>query len=149
MIKNNSVYFSDDDEEDTQNSLTIDDITDDEIDDDMRNIIYQASNKSNEIDEVISPLSSGSNSSNPFRRKKTLKKVLSLDEFNKLKTDNKPKKFVSRRVSEKKKNNCIEEVEIVKRCFNPRMKPYNLYNMKLHTIKKSNTEDFPTLNKKL
>ncbi len=79
------------------------------------------------------------------------KQGMSLIEFNtKLEEEAKakqPKKFVSKRVEEKKKINGVEEQKF-KRCFNPRLPPYNWVNkqkQETHTVDLSNKEQFPSL----
>jgi len=79
--------------------------------------------------------------------------VLKLNEFNE-KIDNqieanKPKKFISQRVKDKKDVQGIKEELIVKRQFNARKEPYNFVYKKTEKIfvDVMNNEEFPTFEK--
>jgi hypothetical protein len=81
-------------------------------------------------------------------------KTLSLIQFNEIISkkieENKPKKFISKRCSEKKQEKPQNNIKIIKRTFNPRMVPYyfsdqyknnnNNKNQKINIF-----EDFPLL----
>jgi len=83
---------------------------------------------------------------------KTNKSTLSLSEFKKKIDDdiknNKPKKFISKRADDKRKELGIDIEPVLKRTFNPRKEPYNfVYRMKntINDININNTKEFPSL----
>jgi hypothetical protein len=82
------------------------------------------------------------------------KKSISLNDLNtmvaKLEDERKPKKFISKRSEEKKKEMGIEkQVKLVIRKLNPRLPPYLLSEEYKNSIKNNNVsftlEDFPSL----
>jgi len=87
-------------------------------------------------------------------KKNKVNKTLNLNDFhtfaNKQMEDNKPKKFVSKRILEKTINEPKKEIIINKRCFNPRLVPY-FQSEEYQNKKKSNNsinldlESFPSL----
>jgi hypothetical protein len=168
-------YFSDDDDqnydqnyeqsdqneqnEERDNTYEEEDDEDDEMDAETRRIIWEATMRrsanydfadiSKEHNEKKSKKKSSSNSNKNQKQKKNVS--LSLEEFNKLMEqkikENKPKKFVSKRVEEKKKINGVEE-PVYKRQFNPRLPPYNFVNKTREAnvpVDLNNKNDFPSL----
>lgn len=86
-------------------------------------------------------------------KKVKVNKTLNLNDFhafaNKQIEDNKPKKFISKRILEKTSNEPKKQIIINKRCFNPRLVPY-FQSEEYQNKKKSNTIDldlefFPSL----
>jgi hypothetical protein len=79
-------------------------------------------------------------------------KIISLFDFNNVVNENKPKKFISKRITDKKKELKLDN-NIPKRTFNPRLVPYyfsdihNNYKKNYNIDKNFNSNDnFPPLN---
>lgn len=133
-IKTNEPYFSEEDEQDQEQEEPLE--SDEELDEDTMKFIYQSSLKKSAFEDLDSDSDSKKKKKKNSKRKE--KKKLSLSEFyNKIEND-KPKngkKFMSSRVAERKKElDIVTNREVViKRCFNPRLPPFNF-------IKNSNKE---------
>lgn len=151
---NNNDYFSDDEVEEQVTNYDIEDDneSDNEVDEETRRIINETINKKTQWEEITHVTKQKSNNKKqPVSNK--AKSVFSLGEFvQKVEIDEKakqPKKFMSKRVEEKRKQTGpIIEVK-PKRSFNPRLPPYNFVYNKTVTqqlIDFSNTTDFPSLN---
>jgi hypothetical protein len=140
---------NEEDEEDKEEDI----IEEDEIDDDYRNLFAESYNRNiNRLEE--------DNSFNKLNNKVRIEKVkvlkhtsFSLSDFyksaNKEEETAKPKKFVSKRVSDKKKsdNSEVKPEYVEKRKFNPRLPPYNLVKKKNNNEIKRLDDDFPSLSK--
>jgi hypothetical protein len=161
MDKNNKVntnYFSDEDndENDEDNNEDVD--SDDSMDIETRQIVYESINRNRNINynevtyktnqeiEVEKKVLSSTNK--PIKNKN----IFSLNEFiQKVNIDEKakePKKFVSKRMEEKKKQFGINKEIKPKRSFNPRIPPYNFVHGKKEIqqfINFSNDQEFPSL----
>jgi hypothetical protein len=122
----------------------------------MKSLIEVANKKSfNDYFIKEQPISKDTSKKIPKINKvsnKNNKTSLSLSEFTKKIDDDikntKPKKFISKRADEKRKELGIDDEIVSKRSFNPRKIPYNFvdrikYNM--NEINISNTMDFPSL----
>ena len=171
MSKNNNVnknlknnldsYFSDDDvvEEEFEDNEQVE--SEDEMDDYTRKLIYEASARNLERMELeLKNFEKGLKKSKQKQEQKQEQKqpskkqnqVFSLGDFNK-KVDaemeaKKPKKFVSKRVEEKKKQSGVEETNVQKRHFNPRFPPYNFVHQKSkqnNNVNLNSKDDFPSL----
>jgi hypothetical protein len=108
------------------------------IDEETKNIFYRANyNNTYELEED-KPIKNIKLSQPSTKQNKS---ALSLQDFVKKIEFETPKKFISKRVSDKK------PVTIKKRSFNPRLPPYNLVNQKNLNlqININNINDFPTL----
>lgn len=112
----------------------------DYMDDEMRNLYF---NNSKDIDYTIQ-------TSTEIKKKQIKEKNnnhFTLLEFNKKtdkeQKDKEPKKFMSKRMNDKKKQNDNEEI-LPKRKFNPRLPPFNFVN-KPKIIQTLNMDDFPSL----
>lgn len=154
--KNMEQYFSDDEQEndieEDKDELVE---SEDEFDDYNRQLIYEASMRNferidNESKQVKDELKK---KIKPIKNKsKNSGQILSLDEFAK-KVDTeietkKPKKFVSKRVEDKKKQYMPDTKIVHKRHFNPRYPPYNFVHhskQPQNTINLNSNEDFPSL----
>jgi hypothetical protein len=133
-------YFSDDEKISQDYNLDDDDDESDySIDEETRRIIYQSINKN-------------INSNNKLNKQKKNKNIISLNDFvqkvNAEKTAKQPKKFISKRADEKKILPDINDIQIIKKSFNPRLPPYNF----VHGIKDIyyyenivNDQNFPSL----
>ncbi len=162
--KNNvDTYFSDDDVEEQYDEI-VESESDDEMDDYTRKLIYEASARNLErMEQEFKSFEKGIKNSKPKKEKveqkqeqksqtKKQSQVLSLGDFNK-KVDaeleaKKPKKFVSKRVEDKKKLSGIDDSNVPKRQFNPRFPPYNFVhhkNKQSNNVNLNNTDDFPSL----
>lgn len=157
MNKNNTKYndyFSDDEKNnDEQNDGFEDDYeSDGSIDEETRRIIYQATMKNiNNLDTIYKEIEKGTvKEVKPIITKEKDKNSLSLSEFSKKVEDEinskKPKKFVSKRVEDKKKSLGVEE-NVYKRQFNPRLPPYNFVNRKVETkqVNINDIKEFPQI----
>lgn len=158
--KVNDNYFSDD--EQINNDFEIgeefydgedgEDTEEYEIDDETRRIIFEHAKHSFEEEKTININNNNKNNKKTIKQSKQNKKqVLSLNEFNKKVEQDiiaqKPKKFMSKRVGDKKIQLGIQNEPIIKRSFNPRNQPFNFVksndiNVKLDIL---NLEDFPSL----
>jgi len=163
MNKNNTNdYFSDDDEVELEEN-TMENLQDEEeyesdgsMDEETRRIVFQAVTRNMNWDNLTynvkkEPVQKKKEETNS-KPKKT-KNVFSLSDFvKKLDEDEKakqPKKFVSKRVEDKKKQlGAVEEPNKMKRTFNPRLPPYNFAHKKkefTETVNLNNAMDFPSL----
>ncbi len=161
-------YFSDDEVEEPDNHDIQDDYPDDdeedEIDEETRKLLFaHASRNIDRFTKEMNELSEKEKQLKEERQNKKLEKsklknekkgktIFNLAEFNKKLEDEanakKPKKFVSKRADDKKKQLGIEENTGPKRSFNPRNPPYNF--VKSHDKKDEkpniiNPNDFPSL----
>ena len=130
--ENDIIYSDDENNEGDEGELS----SDESIDIETKNIFYKANyNNTYELDE-------DKNINNNKVKKPQIKSSLSLQDFVKKIELDKPKKFVSKRVSDRK-----PVIITKKRSFNPRLPPYNFVN-KNNTNKKIdfNDDDFPSLN---
>lgn len=135
----NQTYFSDSDEDiDSQNDEYE---SDSSLDEETRRIVFSKVNQ-NDYSCFIKE-----NTQPKIKTKKLKeKKSISLGEFNKKIEQNKPKKFISKRAEEKKKNTGI--VNVVIRKFNPKKIPYNLAfpnGLIVEDNYKFSNNDFPSL----
>lgn len=135
----NQTYFSDSDEDNHSQNDEYE--SDSSLDEETRRIVFSKFNQNDYscfIKEDIQP---------KIKTKKLKeKKSISLGEFNKKIEENKPKKFISKRAEEKKKNTGI--VNVVIRKFNPKKIPYNLAfpnGLIIEEKYKFNNNDFPSL----
>jgi hypothetical protein len=151
-------YFSDDEEnyEEDENENEEDngeDIEEYELDAETRQILFDHAMNSFENEKNIKLVEQ--NEQPNIIKKKVLKQnkkqIFSLTEFNKkVETDmiaRKPKKFMSKRVGDKKIQLGMQNEPVIKRTFNPRNPPFNFVksneiNIKLDIL---NLEDFPSL----
>jgi len=160
-------YFSDDEVEEQDNYDVMEDYPDDEeeyeMDEETRRIIFEHSSRNiekltSELDELAriekKQKEDKINAKKEKKQNKLEKKgktTFNLADFNKkLEEDDKakkPKKFVSKRADEKKKQLGFDEVTGPKRSFNSRKPPYNF--VKSHDRKEMvadlNPNDFPSL----
>ena len=143
---NPNIYFSDDEVNNNVDS-DLDYQTDDSFDDDTRLLVYNA--LENKLEDNLLTLNITKTNKEIKQKNKKLKTSMTLNELiKKIDTDeNKPKKFVSKRASEKKIS--VPNQSVSKRHFNPRMVPYNtihkLNNTKNNNININDNKDFPTL----
>ena len=177
-IKNTKVidYFSDDEVEEQatpgmDDYPTYDDDEGDyeyeeeeEMDEETRRMIFEKA--SINIDRFTDELNELTQNAKKLKEDKLNKKLekkqnklnkngkgtMSIAEFTKKLEDtekaNKPKKFVSRRADEKRKELGIDEVTGPKRAFAPRKSPYNFvksHHQKLVIFDGLNPDDFPSL----
>jgi len=117
---------------------------DEELDEETKRIIWEANLKRLNNDSMLD-FSDGTKKSKSKKSsdKKNKKVVLSLEDLNK---KIEPKKFVSKRVEEKKKIN--NEEKLIKRTFNARLPPYNwVYQPKKEqvTVNINDEHEFPSL----
>jgi hypothetical protein len=159
--KVNDNYFSDDEQinNDFDDGEEIDEHSDEdgedteeyEIDDETRRIIFEHAKHSFEEEKTINNNNNKNNKKTIKQPKQNKKQVLSLNEFNKKVEQDiiarKPKKFMSKRVGDKKIQLGMQNEPIIKRSFNPRNQPFNFVksndiNVKLDIL---NLEDFPSL----
>jgi len=160
LNKNTNIpdYFSDDEVAEQDNRDIMDDYPDDEyeIDEETRRIIYENAAKNINRFETTYDGFGGKQTKKSEKTKSNIdkksKNVFNLAEFNKKLEDEanakKPKKFVSKRADEKRKQLGIDENSGPKRSFNPKKPPYNF--VKSHDKKEikpefSNLEEFPSL----
>ncbi len=160
-------YFSDDEVEEQDNHDIMDDYPDDEeeyeMDEETRRIVFAHSSRNiekltNELNELASMERKLKEDKLNIKKEKKHNKIekkgksiFNLSEFNKKLEEEekakKPKKFVSKRADDKKKQLGIEENVGPKRSFNPRKPPYNF--VKSHDRKEMapelNANDFPSL----
>lgn len=174
--KNTNVidYFSDDEVEEqatpgindypTYDDEYEDEEYEEEMDEETRRMLFERA--SSNIDRFTNELNDLTQNTKKLKEEKLNKKLekkqnklnkngkgtMSIAEFTKKLEDtekaNKPKKFVSRRADEKRKELGIEEVTGSKRAFNPRKPPYNFvksHNKKLVILDVLNPEEFPSL----
>lgn len=168
LNKNNNIaksnYFSDDEsEEDNINDDVSEIESDDSMDEDTKRIIWEASiknfekmeqEKKHEKENMMNKLLNTSliKDMEPETKLNNVKpkKTISLNDFNKkVEQDEqakKPKKFISKRVQDKKKLNGDENDSKPKRNFNPRFPPYNfVHNKQKQNTIQFNPADFPSL----
>jgi hypothetical protein len=129
-------YFSEEENElsNEYNEGDEGDISSDSMDEDFRSMFYKADYNNNyELEEETK------DKLEPKIKLETKKKEcsLSLQNFTK-KVDNENKKFVSKRVSDKKP-------KVVRRGFNPRLPPYNFVRKEKNKELVINDEEFPSL----
>jgi len=103
-------------------------------------------------DKKIESKTNKINKSNKSNKTNKTKIIYSLNEFvekfEPKETANQPKKFISKRVNEKKKQSDIYNETKIKRQFNPRIPPYNFVHVKKETkqiINIFNEHEFPSL----
>lgn len=142
-------YFSDDDQvidEPTDEEEYLDE--EDSLDEETRQLIYNTAFKN--IDYENLSVKEVTNKA-PAKRPDTkgLNKLSLIDFTKKVDDDEKsrkPKKFVSQRREDKKKELGVSN-DIPKRHFNPRMTPYNFINRqnKNSKVNLNNTDEFPIL----
>jgi hypothetical protein len=129
-------YFSENEDSIIDEGDEGDDLSSDEsIDEELKNIFYKATyNNTYELEEdtVVSK---------DKTHKKQIKSSLTLQDFTKKVEAEKPVKFVSKRVNDKK------PATVQKRCFNPRLPPYNFVHKKNidQNININDNNDFPNL----
>jgi hypothetical protein len=163
--KINDKYFSDDeldndeymedgeDEENVEDGEDGEDIEEYEIDEETRRIIFEHANRNFEEEKTINndEIVKQIKQKNKIVLKQNKKQIFSLNEFNKKVEQDiiarKPKKFMSKRVGDKKNQLGMQNEPIIKRSFNPRNQPFNFVksndiNIKLDIL---NLEDFPSL----
>jgi hypothetical protein len=152
---NTDNYFSDD-EVNQDNQIDECEESDDSLDEETRRIIYQSISRNMNWDDLTYNVKK-----EPVKKKQSstdkpmkTKNVLSLGQFvQKIDIEEKtkqPKKFVSKRVEEKRKQFGVSEDTKPKRSFNPRMPPYNFVHGKKEPEKPinfSNNLDFPSFGK--
>lgn len=172
MDKNNKIntnYFSDDeinkkdenedeyeDENEDKNSIE----SDDSMDNETRQIVYQSLNRNIKYDDIIYKTNQEDETTTIIQKQcsrnksNKTKNILSLNEFiQKVNIDEKaknPNKFISKRMEEKKKQFGINKEIKPKRSFNPRMPPYNFVHGKKEIqqfVNFSNNQEFPSLKK--
>ena len=130
---------------------------DDEYEEEVRKIVWEAVQKRS-INYDLGNYTEDDNKNKTNKKDKTNKKQnnknvnLSLGEFNKKldeeTKEKQPKKFISKRVEDKKKINCTNEEKVIRRSFNPRLPPYNWVHKSKETnvkIDLNNQNDFPSL----
>ena len=161
--KTNDNYFSDDEQinndfedgedfDDGEDGEDGEDTEEYEIDEETRRIIFEHAKRSFEEEKTINNNNNNKNNKKTIKQSKQNKKqVLTLNEFNKKVEQDiiarKPKKFMSKRVGDKKNQLGMQNEPIIKRSFNPRNQPFNFVksndiNVKLDIL---NLEDFPSL----
>jgi hypothetical protein len=117
---------------------------DEELDEETKRILWEANLKRLNNDSVLDFSDNTKKSkSKKSSDKKNKKVVLSLEDLNK---KIEPKKFVSKRVEEKKKIN--NEENSVKRTFNARLPPYNRVHQSKKeqvTVNINDENEFPSL----
>jgi hypothetical protein len=149
-------YFSDDDDKDQTNE-NLDDIneydSDDSLDEETKRIIFKSANKNIDWNEFSTQKLNNNLKESPQYEKPTKpKNVLTLGEFiqkvSNTEKKNQPKKFVSRRAEDKKKQTGGIQDTRPRRSFNPRLPPYNFVHKKTAApvINTTNQSDFPQLN---
>ena len=170
---NKDDYFSDDEE--VEQKTETPDIeeeyeSDDSMDEETRRLVFQSVSKNmnwdlnciskkettNKQKKITDKQKKVTTNNQPAtdKQKKT-KNVLSLIEFvqkidadEKAKQAKQPKKFVSKRVEDKRKQLGVSKEIKPKRSFNPRLPPYNFVHGKkelVPTVNFSNELDFPSL----
>lgn len=135
------------DEEDITNDNYEDDISDydsdDELDEETKNLMYNRTLKN--IDDIYNIKEVVVNKEYSKKDTTNQNKKLSLSDFNKQVTE--PQKFISKRVNNKKKE--LGMINEPTRQFNPRMPPYNLVHKKREnnniTLNLNDTDLFPSL----
>lgn len=144
------------DENEYKDEYNSDDISDEEIDDETKQILYNSLIKNN---NDYTEISIKINNIKNIKNKKKIKETYNLNEFVNKFTINeelkKTKKFISKRVSEKKENNNIIIIknDIVnnnlQRNFSPRLPPYNLVkkekNIYINNVDVNDINLFPLL----
>jgi hypothetical protein len=137
-------YFSDDE----QNYDQINNESDDdeyEIDAETRRIIFEHQMHNLEKEKTINT----PEKKNKKVLKQNKKQTMTLKEFNnKVEQDmiaRKPKKFMSKRVGDKKTQLGIQSGPCIKRSFNPRNQPFNFVKSNDIKIEILNLDDFPSL----
>ena len=164
--KNN--YYDDDNNENddddikelnNENNSNSDLESEDEIDEEMQQILYNALNKNNNDYSGITVKINNNNNNKDIKNKKKIKETYNLNEFvNKFKITEevkKTKKFISKRVADKKEINNIpiksidETIKTFQRNFCPRLPPYNLVKkekeISLVNLDIDNQDLFPSL----
>ncbi len=160
MSKNNKFnaddYFSEEEEINQDDNVEdiIEEESDDSMDEETRRIIYKTSSKDinwNDLTLKTKQEPVKKKQSVTDKSKKT-KNVLSLNEFvQKIENEEKtkqPKKFISKRVEERRKEFGTNEEKKLKRSFNARLPPYNFVHSKKEVVEPvnfSNELDFPSL----
>lgn len=154
---NTDNYFSDDEKvNQTNDNLEEGEESDDSLDEETRRIIYQSISKNMNWENLTlevkkEPVKKKLASTDKTEKAKKTKNVLSLSEFiRKIDSEEKakqPKKFVSKRVEEKRKQFGVSEDTKPRRSFNPRMPPYNFVHGKKEESQSVNFNelDFPSL----
>jgi len=159
---NSDNYFSDDDDINQDNHIEGDEDydegeeTDDSMDEESRQIIYRSMRKDRTDFTFFVEKESDKNKGKPKQssmdKSNKTKKSMSLSDFvQKIDAEEKakePKKFVSKRVIEKRNKFGASENIKPKRSFNPRMRPYNFVQHKKETnepINFTSKNDFPSL----
>ena len=122
----------------------------------LKSIIEAANKKSND-DLIVKEQITSKITSKSFPKinkipNKNNKSSLSLSEFTKKVDEDiknaKPKKFISKRADEKRKELGLDDEIVSKRSFNPRKIPYNFVDRiknSMNEINISNTMEFPSL----
>lgn len=155
----NENYFSDSDEEQVnveEETYTPEDgyeSSDNELDEETRRIIYNHARLSNPTSVFLQPNSVPKKSSKKQKKKREPKshgKSLQdfMDELEKQKEASKPKKWTSKRLSDKKDKLGLPKEKFTRRKFNPRLPPpTHLTFKKKDTVVKVefNEESFPSL----
>jgi hypothetical protein len=160
--KNN--YYDDDNDDineiNNESNSDLDIESEEEIDDETQQILYNALNKNNNSDYTeITIKINNNNNTKDIKNKKKIKETYNLNDFvNKFKITEevkKTKKFISKRVADKKEINNIptksidETIKTFQRNFCPRLPPYNLVKKEkepsLVNLDIDNQELFPSL----
>jgi len=162
MQNNKNYYFSDDEIDSTQNN-TNNNETDigndsDSLDEETRKIIYNKFNKDLNKDDLDAfekiqkgiktkkTILNNSDHNKQQNNKNKKSQILTLSNFSKMVNAEKPKKFISKRVLDKKQQLDILNDKI-KRQFNPKLPPYNYVFQKNNSNNNINfnINDFPKL----
>jgi hypothetical protein len=160
-------YFSDDEVEEQNYNDIMDDYPDDdeeyEMDEETRRIIFAHSSRNiekltselNDLAYVERKLKEDKLNIKKEKKQNKLEKkgktIFSISDFNKKLEEEenakKPKKFVSKRADERKKQLGIEENVGPRRSFNPRKQPYNFVKSrdKKELVPDINSNEFPSL----
>lgn len=142
-------YLSDDENDETQQIEEFEELQDEELDEETRNMIFNKVRDYDDDDDFLS--GSSKKKEEPKKQKNTQsqpkKKSMSLEELIAAQKESEPKKWESSRAESKKKK--INIVKEVKRSFNPRLPPYKTMmkdKVKNETKKfENNEENFPSL----
>lgn len=161
MTKND--YFSDDEPEENElDDENLDAESDDSMDEETKRIIWEASRRNYEkmeqdrvreqeimMNKLLNTKITKENVPEIKSNNSKPKKSISLNDFNKKveqeELAKKPKKFVSKRVMDKKKQSGVETEVKPKRQFNPRLPPFNFVRKQKQDKVQLNSVDFPSL----
>ena len=149
-------YFSDSDKSERHEDEISSDIendqesSDDEMDEETRQIIYKSlmEKKDNSIESFCRAPGVPMHKKKKVKERRPKKAGLSLSDFQKKIDDSKPKKWKSKRFQDKKNDlGMVDNIQVKKRQFNPRLPPptYQTFKKEEEETLTNSEEAFPSL----